>query len=202
MDEQIVFCKEDGTPTGEFGPKLESHHAHTKLHSAFSCYVFNDSGQLLVTQRALSKKVWPGVWTNSVCGHPAPGEERITAVRRRLEYELGMQAVDFQIVLPDYRYVTPPYNGIVENEYCPVYVARAVSDPVPNKEEVEDWKWMAWEDFVRAIESDSDDYSIYADQGVKLAVTDGPVYSWWCKDQVKRLKDQPLVMQYRQPISS
>src|SRR5687767_11740101 len=90
--EQIVFVDESGTPTGEIGPKLASHGADTRLHLAFSCYIFrNGDGNFLVTQRALSKKVWPGVWTNSVCGHPAPGEAMENAIRRRAAYEVGIK---------------------------------------------------------------------------------------------------------------
>jgi len=85
--EQIVFVDENGQPNGEVGPKLESHTANTRLHLAFSCYIFRKSdNKFLVTQRALSKKVWPGVWTNSVCGHPAPGEAIEDAIRRRASY--------------------------------------------------------------------------------------------------------------------
>lgn len=98
--EYVVFVNPDGTPTGEIGPKLESHTGDTRLHLAFSCYVFNDDGKLLVTRRADHKKVWPSVWTNSVCGHPAPGEEIEAAIVRRLDNELGMTAHDFKIILP------------------------------------------------------------------------------------------------------
>lgn len=177
--EQIVFVTDDGVPTGEFGPKLASHTAHTRLHLAFSCYVFNDRGEFLVTQRAHTKKVWPDVWTNSVCGHPAPGEEMVDAIKRRLQYELGMEATDFQAVLPQYRYTTPPYNGIIENEFCPVFVARATSDVQPNPEEVDAYKWLAWEDFIAAAEADTTDS-----------------WSWWCKDQLSQLKNNETVAQY------
>lgn len=180
--EQIVFVDETGTPTGETGDKLASHHANTKLHLAFSCYVFNDAGDFLVTQRALSKKVWPGVWTNSVCGHPAPGESLEAAIARRLEDELGMTAKDVQVVLPNYRYKTPPYKGIIENEFCPVFVARARSEPQPNPNEVEAYKWMSWPAFVAAAGADR-----------------GDDYSWWTKDQLKQLVNHPLIENYAQP---
>jgi isopentenyl-diphosphate delta-isomerase len=182
MTEQIVFVNPDGTPTGEVGPKLESHTGDTKMHLAFSCYVFNDKGEFLVTQRAHVKKVWPDVWTNSVCGHPAPGEDMIDAIKRRLDYELGMQATDFQVVLPKYTYKTPPYNGIIEHEFCPVFVARATTEPQPNPAEVDDFKWLKWDDYVAQAEADTAD-----------------VWSWWCKDQLKQLKDQPLINTYAQP---
>lgn len=179
MSELIVFVDKNGKPNGETGEKLISHHADTQLHLAFSCYVFNDKGEFLVTQRANSKKVWPGVWTNSCCGHPAPGEKMLTAIARRLDYELGMTADDFQVVLPKYIYKTPPFKGIIEHEFCPVYVARATSMPNPNHDEVEAYKWMSWPDYVAAAEADQAD-----------------VYSWWGKDQLKLISDHPLINQY------
>lgn len=171
--EQIVFVQEDGTPTGETGPKLASHTDNTKLHLAFSCYIFRRSDNaFLLTQRALSKKVWPGVWTNSVCGHPAPGEAMEDAIRRRASYELGLESLEgIKALLPQYRYTTPPYNGIIENEFCPVYMAVVDDEPAPNPEEVEAFKWLPWDEYVHLLESDPDSMS------------------YWAKDQYKQLKD-------------
>lgn len=177
--ELIVYVDEDGVPTGETAPKLAAHTTSTKRHLAFSCYIFDDDGKLLVTQRALSKKVWPGVWTNSVCGHPGPGETLEHALRRRLDYELGMGVTDITLVLPAYKYTTPPYEGIIENEFCPVYVAQMATPPNPNPEEVEAYQWMSWDQFVRVTSGDTKD-----------------VYSWWCKDQVKRLISEPIIQRY------
>jgi isopentenyl-diphosphate delta-isomerase len=176
--EQIVLVNQGGIPVGT-AEKFSSHHENTPLHLAFSCYVFNDKGQILVTQRAHVKKVWPGVWSNSCCGHPAPGEDMFDAIRRRLDYELGVKAVDFKVILPKYIYKTPPFNGIVEHEFCPVYVARAVSEPNPNPDEIADYKWMSWHDYVGAVEADT-----------------GNDYSWWCKDQLKLIKNDPKILQY------
>ncbi len=167
MAEKIVLLDDNYQVIGE-ADKLESHHANTPLHLAFSCYVFNENQEFLMTQRALSKKVWPGVWTNSVCGHPSPGEEMEDAISRRLEFELGMTASDFEIIVPDYRYTTPPFNGIIDNEFCPVYKAISTSEPNPNKDEVEDYKWVKWQEFVDEAMADKKD-----------------IYSWWCKDQIK-----------------
>lgn len=159
--EQIVLLDDNGNRIG-VAPKLASHHAQTPLHLAFSCYIFNGEGEFLVTQRALSKKVWPGVWTNSVCGHPAPEESFEEAIARRAQDELGMQVKDIKNILPDYRYQTPPYNGIIENEICPVFVAYADSDVQPNPSEVEAYKWMAWSEYERELRDNADEYSYWA----------------------------------------
>jgi isopentenyl-diphosphate delta-isomerase len=170
--ELIVFVDENGNPTGETGPKLESHTDKTRLHLAFSCYIFRKGdSKFLVTQRALSKKVWPGVWTNSVCGHPMPDEAIEDAIRRRAKFELGINKLDgITCVLPRYRYATPPYNGIVENEFCPVFVAYTDEEPNPNPDEVEAYKWLDWPAYVQMLEQQSG------------------IMSYWAKDQYKQLK--------------
>jgi isopentenyl-diphosphate delta-isomerase len=168
----IVYVNEKGEPTGETAQKLDAHTANTRLHLAFSCYVFNTKGEFLVTQRAHGKKVWPDVWTNSVCGHPAPGESMVDAMKRRLDYEVGLQARDYTVMLPQYTYKTPPYNGIIEHEFCPVYVAVTESEPKPNPDEVEDYTWMAWDEYTATIKKDTND-----------------TWSWWCKDQLKHLEN-------------
>lgn len=173
--EYIVFVDETGQPTGETGEKLASHTGDTKLHLAFSCYIFNDNGEVLVTRRADTKKVWPSVWTNSVCGHPAPGESFEDAIKRRSQYEIGLDVSDIEIKLPNYRYTTPPYNGIIENEFCPVFFAKTKTEPSPNPDEVSAYKWLAWEEFIQEAESDETD-----------------VWSWWCKDQLKQLKQKAI----------
>ncbi|HSX36175.1 MAG TPA: isopentenyl-diphosphate Delta-isomerase [Patescibacteria group bacterium] len=174
--EQIAFVDENGKPTGEVGPKLASHTANTQLHLAFSCYIFRRSdGKFLATQRALSKKVWPGVWTNSVCGHPAPGEPIEDAIRRRAAYEIGVHNLqDITCMLPNYRYTTPPYNGIIENEFCPVFFAYTDEEPAPNAEEVEAYKWLAWPEYVQLLGATPENMS------------------YWAKDQFSQLQNKDL----------
>jgi isopentenyl-diphosphate delta-isomerase len=162
--EQIVFVTEDGEPTGETGDKLASHHDRTKLHLAFSCYVFRRSDNaLLMTRRALTKKVWPGVWTNSVCGHPLPGEALEDAVVRRAEFELGMTGLTaLECVVPRYIYRTPPFNGIIEHEFCPIFVAYADADPEPNPIEVDSFQWRTWPEYTRLLHDERQNMSYWA----------------------------------------
>lgn len=181
--ELIVLVDERGQPTGS-AEKWSTHHAETPLHLAFSCYVFDAGGAFLATRRALMKKVWPGVWSNTVCGHPAPGECIPDAIRRRLDYELCMTARDIEVVLADHSYRAPAFQGIVEHEFCPVFVAREASGPQPNPAEVGACAWMDWEEFVRRALEDTSN-----------------AYSWWCKNQLRELDGHPLVERYARPAA-
>lgn len=140
MDDLVVLLDDDGNEIGT-APKNSVHGADTSLHLAFSCYVFNERGEVLITRRALTKKTWPGVWTNSFCGHPAPAETLTDAVHRRAEFELGLDLSSIDLALPLFRYRATDSSGIVENEVCPVYLARAVGDPLPNPDEVMEYTW-------------------------------------------------------------
>ena len=139
--ELVSLLGEDGTVIGT-ADKLSVHTLDTPLHLAFSCHLFNAAGEVLVTRRALSKRTWPGVWTNSFCGHPAPGEPMEDAVRRRASLELGLEIEGLELVLPDFRYRAVDASGIVENEVCPVYRATAVDAVVPNPAEVVEYQWV------------------------------------------------------------
>src|SRR4029079_1612143 len=101
--EQVVLLDEQGRSLG-LTDKRTVHHRDTPLHLAFSCYVFDDAGAVLVTRRATHKPTWPGAWTNSVCGHPGPGEDIAAPVRRRARDELGIDVADVRLMLPTFRY--------------------------------------------------------------------------------------------------
>jgi isopentenyl-diphosphate Delta-isomerase len=166
--EQVVLLDEQGRGIGT-ADKATVHHRETPLHLAFSCYVFNPSGDLMVTRRARTKRTWPGVVTNSCCGHPAPDEPFTLAVARRLRDELGLAVPSVDLLLPRFRYRAEMANGVVENELCPVF--RAVSDEVPTPEpaEVDEFGWVSWPLFVGLV------------VGGELAV------SPWCREQVDQL---------------
>jgi isopentenyl-diphosphate Delta-isomerase len=132
--------------------KIAVHHDRTPLHLAFSCYVFNPAGQFLLTRRADSKRVFPGVWTNSCCGHPAPGEAMPDAIRRRTRQELGITLGGLRLILPGFRYQAR-MDGVLENELCPVYAGYADGPLDPDPAEVADVKWVDWADFSRQVVS-------------------------------------------------
>ena len=176
VTEYVVLLGEDGEPIGQ-APKAEVHHGRTPLHLAFSCYAFGPDGRLLMTQRALTKLTFPGVWTNTCCGHPMPGEPIEDAVRRRLRDELGVAAADLVCALPDFRYHAE-MNGIEENEICPVYLCRITSEPRPEPDEVVEVRWIPWDYYVAdAMRPETD-------------------LSPWTVAQVKELQHAGLVERY------
>ncbi len=170
--EEVVLLREDGTGMGT-AAKSEVHHADTPLHLAFSCYVFDEAGRFLVTQRASHKPTFGGVWTNSACGHPAPGEAIEDAVRRRVEQELGVTLDDLRLVLPRFRYRAVMDNGVTENEMCPVFVATTKDAVRLDPEEVDDHEWVDWAEFRTAVLDGSRDVSS------------------WCVEQVTALPADP-----------
>lgn len=149
-EERVVPVDHRGAPIGE-ALKHDVHTTETPLHLAFSCYLFNDVGELLITRRALSKKTWPGVWTNSFCGHPSPGEKQEDALRRRAAHELGAAIGRLDVALPDFRYRAVDAGGVVENEVCPVYIATLSGALHPNPDEVAEWRWVQPEDLAVAV---------------------------------------------------
>jgi isopentenyl-diphosphate delta-isomerase len=171
--EEVVLLDETGHAIGS-APKSTVHDTETPLHLAFSCYVFDAAGRLLVTQRALGKATFPGVWTNSFCGHPGPGEDVAEAVLRRAEQELGLSLGDLQLVLPAFRYRATMPNGVQENEMCPVFTALTDAEPSPDPSEVESVEWVPWTAFRAQVLS-----------GVR------PV-SRWCAEQVAELTKHEL----------
>jgi isopentenyl-diphosphate delta-isomerase len=151
-EELVVLLDEARQPIGT-APKAGVHTANTPLHLAFSSYAFDRSGtKLLVTRRALGKKTWPGVWTNTCCGHPGPGEDLAEAMERRLSQELGVVPRDAELVLPDFAYTATMPDGTMENEFCPVFRVVVDGDPDPDPAEVDDWKWVDWSSYRAAAE--------------------------------------------------
>jgi isopentenyl-diphosphate Delta-isomerase len=144
--ELVVLLDDDGRAAGT-ADKREVHHADTPLHLAFSCYVLDHRGRVLLTRRALSKRTFPGVWTNTCCGHPGPGEPIEEAVVRRLREELGLEVTALRLLLPGFRY-RAEMDGVRENEMCPVFVANALDGRVrPDPAEVEEISWEDWARF-------------------------------------------------------
>ena len=150
IDSRVVLLANDGTAIGT-ASKATVHTQETPLHLAFSCYLFDADGRVLLSRRALTKRTWPGVWTNSFCGHPAPGEDIEAAVRRHGRSELGIDISDLAVALPDFRYSARDSSGLLENEVCPVYTAHTTQALAANPAEVCEWVWVEPADLATAI---------------------------------------------------
>jgi isopentenyl-diphosphate Delta-isomerase len=172
--EMIVLVDEAGTAIGAM-PKALVHHGETPLHRAFSAYLFDDDGRLLVTRRAADKATFPGMWTNTVCGHPGPGEDDADAIARRARFELGLGVADLRPALPSYRY-RAEFRGVVENEVCPVYLGRFTGTPLPDPTEVGEWALLDWAEFRSRQEAAQRD-----------------AWSPWCREQARLIEAAGLV---------
>lgn len=180
--EEIVLLNESDEAVGT-APKLASHHHETPYHLAFSCYLVDDEGRVLITRRALDKRTFPGVWTGSCCGHPAPGEGLRAAVLRRLESELRVSPEGIRLipVLPGFRYRAVAENGIVEHERCPVVRAVLPSGPGngalhPDPSEVAEAEWWTWDACLKLVD-DPESSPWYRLQLAELAPL-GPPADW------------------------
>lgn len=155
--ELVVLVAANGEPIGT-APKATVHTSETPYHLAFSCYVRDSRGRLLITRRSLHKLTWPGIWTNSMCGHPAPGESFHDAIARRGTVELGLPEgalIDVQPVLPEFSYRATDSSGVVEWEKCPVFLARLRPgyEVSPSELEVDSHVWVAPADLINAVAS-------------------------------------------------
>jgi isopentenyl-diphosphate delta-isomerase len=167
--EHVVLVDEHDRPIGT-ADKRSVHHADTPLHRGFSVFLFNAAGNLLLQQRSFGKTTWPGVWSNSCCGHIQLGETAVHAMQRRIHEELGIAGAEVTVVLPEYRYRFAR-DGVVENEFCPVAVGVIDQAPWPNPEEVAAIRWTPWDAFLAELDRGSD-FSEWCIEEARLLAAD------------------------------
>ena len=138
MMEQVILVDEQDNPIG----LMEKHAAHIEphLHRAFSVFIFNSKGELLMQQRALSKYHSPGLWTNTCCSHPRDGETLEEATSRRLWEEMGMRCEMHEVYT--FIYKAPVGQGLTEHEFDHVFIGQSDDIPCINTDEVASWKYM------------------------------------------------------------
>ena len=125
---------------------MEKMQAHTDglLHRAFSVFIFNTKGEMLLHQRALKKYHSGGLWTNACCSHPMPGEDIATAAHRRLLEEMGFDTIIKEVFT--FTYIASFSNGLIENEYDHVFTGIYNGDMYPEENEVKDYCFMCMDD--------------------------------------------------------
>lgn len=156
-EEHVILVNENDEQIGLM-PKLEAHEKAV-LHRAFSVFVFNKKGELLLQQRAVEKYHSPLLWTNTCCSHQRAGESNIEAGKRRLQEEMGF-VTELKEVF-SFIYKAPFDNGLTEHELDHVMVGEFEEDPNINPEEVESFKWMLIEDVKKDIASNPELYTAW-----------------------------------------
>ena len=155
--EEVILVDENDTEIGTMEKMLA--HREARLHRAFSVFIFNAQKKMLLQQRNPLKYHSGGLWTNTCCGHPRPGENTRSAAERRLNEEMGIKAPleeKFSFI-----YKAPFSNGLTENEFDHVFVGRFDSDPLINPEEVSDFKYMYLEEIKADIAKDPGKYTFW-----------------------------------------
>ena len=157
MKEQVILVDEQDNPIG----LMEKIEAHEKalLHRAFSVFVFNSKGELMLQQRAKEKYHSPLLWTNTCCSHQRSGESNIAAGKRRLHEEMGFSCELEEVF--SFIYKAPFDNGLTEHELDHVMVGFYEEDPVVNPEEVASFKWMDLEAVKTDIEKNPDQFTAW-----------------------------------------
>jgi len=153
---EVVLVDNNDNQVGTAG-KLEAHQNGGVLHRAFSVFVFNSYGQLLMQQRALNKYHAGGLWSNTCCSHPAPGEDVEEAARRRLMEEMGFTCPLDKVF--EFTYTADVGNGLTEREYDHVFVGLFDGEPDPDPKEVFAWRWVDTDFLKRDIRDNPDRYT-------------------------------------------
>ncbi len=145
--EYVVLVDESDCQIGLM--EKQAAHIEPHLHRAFSVFIFNSKGELLMQQRALSKYHSPGLWTNTCCSHPRDGETLAEATLRRLLEEMGMSCEMHEVYT--FIYKAPVGQGLTEHEFDHVWIGQSDDIPEINHEEVEAWKYMSLNDLKEDI---------------------------------------------------
>ena len=156
-EEEIILVDEDDNPLG-FETKLEAHRDGGKLHRAFSIFIFDSAGRMLLQRRARTKYHFGGLWANACCGHPRKDETLTDAANRRLGEEFGFQAQIEEAFTFIYR-ATDQNSGLTEYEFDHVFLGSFDGKPHPNPDEIGEWKWVKAADLVADLERNPQDYT-------------------------------------------
>lgn len=156
MEENVILVNENDNEIGQ-AEKMAAH-KEGKLHRAFSIFVFNDKKELMLQKREQHKYHSGGLWTNTCCSHPRPGEDLMDAAHRRLQEEMGFGCELKEIFHFTY---SAQFEGLSEYEVDHVMFGRYNDKPKLNSEEAEDWKWINLDDLNNDIEKNPDNYTVW-----------------------------------------
>jgi isopentenyl-diphosphate delta-isomerase type 1 len=176
-EEWVVLVDEEDRPIGR-ARKTEVHHAATPLHRGFSLFLFDAAGRTLVQRRSAAKRTFHGLWSNSCCGHPAPGESVLAAARRRARDELGAAPRALAVLLADFRYRAEA-DGVVENELCPVLVGEIEGEPLrPDPAEVAELRWLGWPELLAELAAHPESWSSWSAEEARTLDAAPAFHAW------------------------
>ena len=155
--EEVILVDESDNEIGK-EEKLKAH-KEGKLHRCFSILVFNPKEELLIQKRSKNKYHSGGLWANTCCSHPKPGEITEIAAHRRLKEEFGFDCELKPIF--NFTYKKTFDNGLIEHEFDHVFMGVTNSKPQPNKEEIEDFKWVPIEELKKDIKENPENYAYW-----------------------------------------
>ena len=154
---KVVLVDRKDNAIGEMEKLLA--HQQGELHRAFSVFIFNDKGELLLQQRAANKYHGGGLWTNTCCSHPQLGEDIRMSAIERLHYEMGLKG-DLKLVY-SFIYKEPVENNLIEHELDYVFVGQTNQNPVLNKDEVQSYKWISPDEVLSDINEHPSRYTVW-----------------------------------------
>ena len=155
-DEPLILVDSDDNVLG-YDSKAACHDGDGLLHRAFSIFLFNSAGQIMLQKRSAQKRLWPGYWSNSCCSHPRRGESDLEAAERRVQEELAVSpALTF---LFRFEYQADFGESGAEHELCSIYAAKSDAQVSVNVNEVEDWKFMDVSELDRELAENPAAYS-------------------------------------------
>ncbi len=159
MTEEIILVDEHDKSVG-FMEKIVAHKNGGKLHRAFSIFIFNSKGQMLLQLRSVKKHHFGGLWTNTCCSHPRRGEELREAVYRKLKQECGFDTELKEIFSFIYK-AHDKKSGLTEHEFDHVFIGKFDGEPNPNPEEIDELKWVDPKDLLQDVKKNPDNYTLW-----------------------------------------
>lgn len=156
MDEVILVDDKDN----QIGTKEKlKAHEDADLHRAFSIFIFNNKGDVMLQRRAITKYHSGGLWTNTCCSHPRPNETTDKAAHRRLREEMGFDCPLTEVF--SFIYKVPLDHGLTEHEFDHVFTGIFEDTPIINGDEVEEWKWISPADLIEDMETRPKAYTFW-----------------------------------------
>ena len=155
-DEPLIVVDEDNNVLDHL-PKADVHKGEGILHRAFSVFLFNEEGHVLLQKRSADKPLWPLFWSNSCCSHPRRGESELEAAMRRIDEELDVRTELTYVYT--FTYHAPFEDKGSEREVCSVYLGKVHGPVTANENEIADWRWIAPDELTRELAENPDAYT-------------------------------------------